>query len=69
MARVAAEAGGLTAAEAQELIRTSPDFAVRSGLGIGLWLSALGGILIVVGSIANAAWARRADGSVVETGP
>jgi hypothetical protein len=69
MARVAAEAGGLSAAEAEELVRTSPDFAVRSELGIGLWLSALGGVLVVAGSVANAAWARRPDGSVVEAGP
>jgi hypothetical protein len=69
MAQVAANAGGLTIAEAEELIRTSPDFAVRSELGIGLWLAALGGVLVVVGSVANAAWARRTDGSVVETGP
>jgi hypothetical protein len=69
MARVAADTGGLTVAEAEELIHTNPDLAVHSDLGIGLWLSALGGVLVVAGSIANAAWARRPGESVVEAGP
>jgi hypothetical protein len=69
MAEVAADTGGLTAAEAEELIRTDPDLAVRSELGIGLWLAVLGGVLVVVGSVANAAWARRPGESVVEAAP
>ena len=69
MARAAAKAGGMTIAEAEQLIATQPDFAVRSELGVGLWLSALGGVLVVAGSIANTAWARRPDGSIVEAEP
>jgi hypothetical protein len=69
MARAAADTGGLTKAEAEELIRTNPDLAVHSDLGIGLWLSAIGGVLVVVGSVANAAWARRPGESVVEAPP
>jgi len=69
MARVAADTGGLTNAEAEELIRTNPDLAVHSDLGIGLWLSALGGVLVVAGSIANAAWARRPGEFEVDAGP
>ena len=69
MARVAADTGGLTPAEAEELIRTNPELAVHADLGIGLWLSALGGVLVVVGSVANAAWARRPGEAVAEDGP
>ena len=69
MAKVAADTGGLTKAEAEELIRTNPDLAVQSDLGIGIWLSALGGVLVVAGSIANAAWARRPGEPVAEAGP
>lgn len=49
MARSAAATGGLSSAEAEELVRTDPAFAVRWGAGPGIWLTVAGGLGVVAG--------------------
>ncbi|HWL90398.1 MAG TPA: Trp biosynthesis-associated membrane protein [Actinomycetota bacterium] len=60
MARVVASTGGLSEQEAIQLVRTDPDLAVYAETS-GLWLSIGGGLLVVIGSAVNLAWARHRD--------
>ncbi len=47
MARAAAATGGLTPAEAEELVRTNRAFAVRWSVGPGVWLAVAGGVAVI----------------------
>jgi hypothetical protein len=60
VARVVADARGLTVAEATDLVRTDPAIQVRSETS-GVWLSIAGGLLVVIGAGITLAWARRRD--------
>lgn len=66
MAGVTAETSGLTIEEATELIREDPSLAVRSEIGLGSWLTLAGGALVVAGTVANLARARRPERETAE---
>lgn len=59
MARAAAQAGGLAPAEAKELIRTNPAFAVRWSAGAGVWLTVGGGLAVIASGIVIVSSASR----------
>jgi len=63
MARGLSAATGLTVEEAAELIRTEPELAVRV-LTDGVWVSAAGGALVLLGGATTLAWARRPDAAL-----
>jgi hypothetical protein len=59
MAVAAAAAGGLSPAEAAELIRTDPAFAIRWSAGPGIWLAIAGGVAVIASGAAIAGERRR----------
>jgi Tryptophan-associated transmembrane protein (Trp_oprn_chp) len=59
MAVTAAAEGGLTPAEAAELIRTNPAFAIRWQAGSGIWLAIVGGIAVITSGAMIAGERRR----------
>jgi hypothetical protein len=65
VAQVVAEARGLTIEEATDLVRADPALTVFAETS-GVWLSVVGGLLVVLGAGITLAWARRGEPASVE---
>jgi hypothetical protein len=61
VARGLAASGGMTAREAEDLIRTDPDLAIRWSIGPGAWLAFAGGIAVIAAGAVSVGLARPSD--------
>jgi hypothetical protein len=58
VARGLADSGGMTFEEAETLIRTDPDVAIRWSIGPGVWLALAGGLAVVASGAVSLVLAR-----------
>jgi hypothetical protein len=58
-ARAVADASGMSLQDALEYLRSTPGVGVETEIGPGVWVSAAGGMLVLVGGILMLLWAVR----------